>query len=159
MPPIKIVSMQVRVVMWTFIIRVHTTISCLLPQWTSLTTNRMHAIPSMWVIARGRSKTCLKTYILKEVKSICSNIIIHIIIEDKEIYTLQEQATLHLDKSHESNGVVLVEIGSQIIKCKEAASQSLELFLDKLMLTLRSKCTVIGTSEITCRCRRKKTWI
>lgn len=110
------------------------------------------------MIAKGRSKTCLKTYILKEAKgSICSNIIIPTIIEDKEISILQEQATLHPDKFRESNGVVLVEIGSQIIKYKEAASQSLELFLDKLMLTLRSKCTEIGISETICKFRRKKT--
>lgn len=108
------------------------------------------------MIARDRSKTCLKTYILK-VKSTCSSIIIHIIIEGKEITTLQEQATLHLDKSSESYGVVLVEIVNRIIKCKEAASRNLELFLGKLMLTLRSKCTEIGTSETIYRFRRKKT--
>ena len=161
MSPIKIASMQVEVVMQTFIIfiiRVRMITIYLIQQSTYLTMNRMHAIPSMWLKAKDRSKTCLKTYILK-VKSTCSSTTTPIITEvaDKEIITLQEQATHNLDKSSELYGVVLVGIVNRIIKCKEVALRSLELFLDKLMLTLRSKCTVIGTSEITCRCRRKKT--
>ena len=75
----------------------------------------------------------------------------------KEITTLQELAIQHLDKSSVSCGEALVEIVTRITKCKEVASRNLELFLDKLMLTLRSKCTVIGTSETIYKFRRKKT--
>ena len=161
MSPIKTASaMQVEVAIQMFTIRALMITSCLLLKWTSLTMSRMHAIPSMWVTARDRSKTCLKTCIPKA-KLTCSSIIIPTITEvvGKEITTLQELAIQHLDKSSVSYGEAPVEIVNRITKCKEVASRNPELFLDKLMLTLRSKCTVIGTSETIYKFRRKKTWI
>ena len=109
------------------------------------------------MIARDRSKTCLKTCILKV--NLCRTIIIPIIIEVvvKEIITLLELATLHLDKFSESSGEVLVEIESKITKCKEVASRNPEPFLVKLTLTLRLKCIVIVISETIYKFKRKKT--
>ena len=67
-----------------------------------------------------------------------------------------EQVIKHHDKFSESCGMVQVEM-PETIKFKEVALQSLVPYLDRQMLTLRSKCIVISKYETTSKCKRKKT--
>ena len=74
----------------------------------------------------------------------------------KETIILLEQAIQHLDRCSESCGMVQVEM-LQAIKFREVVLRSLELYLDKQMLILKSKCTVISKYETISKCKRKKT--
>ena len=118
--PIRIVSMLVEVEMQIFITRVRMIINFQHQRWTSLTMNRTLETPSMCMKVSDRSRISLRTYIRRVEKLIYNSITIPTIIVDRETYTSQGRATLHLGRCSESYGVVLAAIANQIIKCKWA---------------------------------------